>query len=68
MGAIDQFFGLAGFVATAELHDFDLYDRPLLRGLARWPGEIVPARSTIPLPRGTVGAEVLVVQIGRAHV
>ncbi len=47
--------------ATARLHGFDLDDQPLIVGLRELRGEIVPARSAVPLLRSHVGSEVVVV-------
>ncbi len=46
---------------TAHLHGFDLDDRPLVGGLTDLPGEIVAARSTVPLMRSHIGSMVVVV-------
>lgn len=51
--------GTAG-AATARLHGFDLDERPQLTGVPGLTHEIVPARSTIPLLRQQVGAQVVV--------
>ena len=47
--------------ATARFHGFDLDDRPLLVGLPGLPGEIVPARTTVPLRTAQAGATAVVV-------
>ena len=47
-------------VATARLHAFDLNDAPVLTGLARFPGELVTARTTVALLQAMVGATVVV--------
>lgn len=49
-----------GAASVALLHGFDLRDQPLLSGLAGLPGELVRARSTVPLTQAMVGADVLV--------
>jgi hypothetical protein len=50
----------AAGVATAHFHGFDLQDRPLIAGLAELPGEIVSARTTVPLLQKHIGSEVVV--------
>jgi hypothetical protein len=47
-------------VVTARLHGFDLEERPLVAGLPDLPGEIVPARTTVPLVRAETGSTVVV--------
>lgn len=47
-------------VSTARFHGFDLQDAPVLSGLARFPGELVTAQTTVPLRRAMIGAKVLV--------
>jgi hypothetical protein len=42
------------------LHGFDLKDAPVLGGFARSPGELIVARSAVPLRHDQVGATVLV--------
>jgi hypothetical protein len=49
----------ASFVATARLHGFDLEGRPLVAGLDDVPGEIVVARSIVPLGRPQIGSRVV---------
>lgn len=44
----------------ARFHGFDMQDQPLVTGMAQLPGEIVLARTTIPLLRETVGADIVV--------
>jgi hypothetical protein len=44
----------------ARLHGFDLDDRPIVAGLAELPGELVCARSTVPLTMQQIGREVVV--------
>lgn len=44
----------------ARLAGFDLEDRPLISGLIQLPGEVVPARTTVPLQRDTIGTDVVV--------
>lgn len=46
-------------VATARFHGFDLEDRPLVVGAPGLPHEVLPARSTVPLRRSDVGAQVV---------
>jgi hypothetical protein len=45
---------------TGRLHGFDLKDAPILAGLSMFPGELVPARTTVALRRSMIGATVLV--------
>ena len=45
---------------TARFHGFDLQDQPLLAEVPGLPGEVVAARSTVPLLRAQVGARVVV--------
>jgi hypothetical protein len=47
-------------VTTARLHGFDLDERPLIGSLLQLPGEILTARSAVPLWRAMVGSEVVV--------
>ncbi len=47
--------------ATARFHGFDLEERPLLSGVPGLPGEVVAARTTVPLLRDHRGAAVVVV-------
>lgn len=51
----------AATVEVATLHGFDLDERPVLRGIAALPGELVVARSTVALRREAVGASAVVV-------
>jgi len=51
---------LAG-AATARFHGLGLDDRPLLSGLPGVPGEVIAARSTVPLLLGQIGCTVVVV-------
>jgi hypothetical protein len=46
--------------ATARFHGFDGEDRPLLASVPGAPNEIVPARTTVPLVRAQIGADVVV--------
>jgi hypothetical protein len=46
---------------TARLHGFDLDDRPLLAGVPGLPGEVVPARTTVPLQRSQIDSTVVLV-------
>ncbi len=50
----------ASAVVTARLDGFDLEERPLLAGVPGLPGEIVAARSTVPIVRAQRGATVVV--------
>jgi Domain of unknown function (DUF6484) len=43
-----------------RLHGFDLLDQPLISGLSTAPGQVMPARSTVPLTRRMLGHDVLV--------
>jgi len=45
--------------AIARFHGFDLEDRPLVVGTPGLPHEILPARSTVPLRRSDIGAQVV---------
>lgn len=45
---------------VARLQGFDLDDRPLLAGLTACPGELVTARTAVPLGRGMLGQQVVV--------
>ena len=55
-------------VVMGVLHGFDLQDRPLVRGMAALPGEVVMARSTVALRHDMRGATVaLVFEDGDAH-
>lgn len=47
--------------STARLQGFDLEERPLLSGVPGLPGEVVAARTTVPLQRADRGAAVVVV-------
>jgi hypothetical protein len=51
---------LSGGAATGRLHGFDLEDHPLVSGLAQLPGEVVAARTTVPLLRQMMGESVVV--------
>jgi hypothetical protein len=51
---------LSGAVVV-RLQGFDLQDHPLLSGVPGLPGEIVAARSTVPLARAQIGSRVVVV-------
>jgi hypothetical protein len=46
-------------VLTARLHGFDLEEQPLVTGLADLPGEVVPARTTVPLLVAHAGSTVV---------
>lgn len=46
--------------AIGRLQGFDLLEQPLVGQLAALPGQVVPARSAVPLRRALVGHEVLV--------
>lgn len=60
--ALAALFGIKSATAPAvgRLHGFDLLDRPLIAGLSVCPGEIVPARTTLPLRRAMIGSDVVV--------
>lgn len=47
--------------AVVRLYGFDLQDNPVLSGISALPGEIVAARSTVPLVRAQIGSMVVVV-------
>ncbi|MGB0128041.1 MAG: DUF6484 domain-containing protein [Rhodocyclaceae bacterium] len=51
---------LATAPAVGRLQGFDLLDQPLISNLSVCPGEVVPARSTLPLRRGMIGSDVVV--------
>jgi hypothetical protein len=51
--------GITG-AATARFHGLDHADRPLLTGLPGIGGEVIAARSTVPLRRAQIGATVVV--------
>jgi hypothetical protein len=53
--------GQASVPAIAVLHGFDLDDRPIVKGIAGLPGELVAARSTVALAQDAVGGQVVVV-------
>jgi len=55
-----QAMPLSGGAATGRLHGFDLEDHPLVSGLAQLPGEVVVARTTVPLLRQMMGDSVVV--------
>ena len=46
--------------ATARFYGFDLDDRPIVTGLVALPGEVIAARTTVPLVRSQIGASVVV--------
>ena len=46
---------------TARFHGFDLDDRPLVAGVPGLPGEIVTARSAVPLLRSQIDSTVVLV-------
>lgn len=46
--------------AVGRLQGFDLLEQPLVAGLAVCPGQVLTARSTVPLRRAMRGREVLV--------
>jgi hypothetical protein len=50
-----------GFAATARVHGFDTLDNVVLSGLHLLPGELVAARTTVPVPADRVGATAVVV-------
>ena|ERR1700754_3290589 len=51
----------AGAVELATLHGFDLDERAIVSGIAALPGELVVARSTVPLRREALGFPVVIV-------
>lgn len=59
IGAVVSGASALAQVAVATLHGFDLQDRPLVRGLAMLPGEILMARSTVALRRDMLGASIV---------
>lgn len=50
---------MPGGASIGRLHGFDLEDRPLVSGLVLAPGEVLVARTTVPLRRKTIGAGVV---------
>jgi hypothetical protein len=50
----------APVVTVARLCGFDLADRPLVAGVPAHPGEVLAARSTVPLRRSMIGQDVVV--------
>ena len=52
--------GAASLVATGRLQGFDLLDQPLIANLAACPGQVVAARTTLPLRRAMIGRDVVV--------
>jgi len=50
----------ASAATTARLHGFDLEDAPVLADLSMLPGQLVSARTIVPLQRAMIGATVLV--------
>lgn len=53
--------------ATARLQGFGLDDHPIVSGLQALPGEVVAARTTVPLRREMIGSEVVVLYDGGDH-
>ena len=47
-------------VATARLHGFDHDEQPLVTGLAELPGELVAARTAVPLVRAHIASTVVI--------
>ncbi len=58
--------GSAALVAPAlgRLHGFDLLEQPLISGIASCPGQVLTARTTVPLRRVMIGRDVLVLFAG----
>jgi hypothetical protein len=52
---------VAAAVVTARLHGFAIDDSPVLAALPQLPGELVDARTAVPLRREEIGATVIVV-------
>ena len=50
--------------AVGRLHGFDLLDQPLISDLAACPGQVLAARSTVPLRRRMIGCDVVVLFVG----
>ena len=44
----------------ARFHGFDIEDRPLVSDMAQLPGEVILARTTVPLLREAIGSDVVV--------
>jgi len=53
-------FGLFPSAVTVTLHGFDVNEQPLLSDVEVFPGEIIPALSTVPLSPQHVGGRVVV--------
>ncbi|HTT13067.1 MAG TPA: DUF6484 domain-containing protein [Burkholderiaceae bacterium] len=53
-----------GAPALGRLHGFDVLEQPVVANLAALPGEVVQARSTVPLRRAHIGHDVLVMFVG----
>ena len=51
---------VGGLAAVGRLHGFDLLDQPLVDDVPQCPGQVLVARSTIPIRRSMVGADVVV--------
>jgi hypothetical protein len=51
----------AAFPAVATLQGFDLQDQPLIANLALCPGQVLTARSALPLRQSMIGRSVVVV-------
>lgn len=58
--AVPLYLSVAGSIATGCLSGFDLTEQPLITGLEALPGQIVAARTTVPLYRRMIGARVVV--------
>jgi len=52
--------GALSGAATARLEGFAVDDQPLIAGVPELPGEIVPARTTVPLQQRQIGSSVVV--------
>ena len=51
---------IAAGATVGFLHGFDIENRPLISGLAQLPGEVMAARTTVPLGRQMVGEGVVI--------
>lgn len=51
----------SGGVFIARLHGFDVNDKPIIAHLEQLPGELIAARTTVPLTQQMIGADVVLV-------
>ncbi|MEX8519914.1 MAG: DUF6484 domain-containing protein [Leptothrix sp. (in: b-proteobacteria)] len=45
---------------VGKLHGFDLLEQPLISNIPLCPGQVLPARTTVPLKRAMIGRDVVV--------